>query len=58
MRAVKRFARLLAALLRELADENAYRRYLLAHGRRHSPREWQQFCDRRLMARFVRPRCC
>lgn len=58
MRVLRRAARLLVALMRELADENAYRRYLAAHGRAHSPRAWQEFSERRLLARFVRPRCC
>ena len=58
MRRLQRLASLLLALLRELADENAYQRHLTAHGRRHSARKWQQFSDRRLSARFIRPRCC
>lgn len=58
MRSVKKFASLLLALLRELGDENPYRRHLAAHGRVHSRREWQKFCDERLLARFVRPKCC
>jgi hypothetical protein len=58
MRSLKDCWRLLLALLRELADENAYRRHLAAHGRRHSPEEWRRFWDERLPARFVRPRCC
>ncbi len=58
MSRVREFWALLLALLRELGDENAYRRHLAAHGRAHSRREWQRFCDDRLVARFVRPRCC
>ncbi len=58
MTRLKRIASLMLALLRELADENAYQRHLAAHGRRHSAREWREFCDRRLSARFIRPRCC
>ena len=36
-------ARLLLAILRELADESAYRRHLAAHGRAHSGEEWRRF---------------
>jgi hypothetical protein len=45
-------------LLRELADENAYRRHLAAHGRTHSAAEWKRFSDERLRAKYVRPKCC
>jgi hypothetical protein len=52
------FGRLVMALLRELADENAYRRHLAAHGRAHSGAEWKRFSEERLRARFTRPKCC
>lgn len=52
------FFRVLLGLLRELGDENAYRRHLAAHGRQHSPREWRRFCDAQLGRKFVRPKCC
>jgi hypothetical protein len=58
MRHVRKAARLLLALLRELGDENAYRRHLAAHGRQHSRREWQKFSQERLHWRFVHPKCC
>ncbi|MGC8793099.1 MAG: hypothetical protein ACP5U2_06875 [Bryobacteraceae bacterium] len=50
--------RLALELLRELADENAYRRHLAVHGERPSSEAWRKFCDERLGARFARPRCC
>ncbi len=50
--------RLILALLRELADENAYRRYLAAHGTNHSPAEWRRFCDNRLQKKYGGPKCC
>jgi hypothetical protein len=50
---MRRAWRLLMALLRELADENAYRRHLEVHGREPSGEEWRRFIDRR-----YRPRCC
>lgn len=58
MRRLRALARWLLALLRELADEGAYRRHLRMHGLEHSPEAWRRFCDERLTARFVRPRCC
>jgi hypothetical protein len=58
MKRLKRFGRFLIALLRELADENAYRRHLAAHGRAHSRQEWQRFSEERFNARFTRPKCC
>jgi hypothetical protein len=54
----RRFGRLVMALLRELADENAYRRHLAAHGRAHSGAEWKRFSEERLRARYTRPKCC
>lgn len=49
---------ILMGILRELADENAYRRHLAAHGRKHSGEEWRRFSEERLNARFTRPKCC
>lgn len=58
MNALKRLGLNLFRLLKELADENAYQRYLAYHGRAHSAAEWRRFCEHRLSSRFVRPRCC
>lgn len=55
---MKRVAKLMLALLRELSDENAYRRHLAAHGREDSGEEWRRFSDQRLRARFARAKCC
>jgi hypothetical protein len=55
---VRRIGSLIVALLRELADENAYRRHLAAHGLAHSSEEWRRFCEERLRARYERPKCC
>lgn len=49
---------MLLALLRELADENAYRRHLDAHGREPSREEWRRFSDERLRAKYARAKCC
>ena len=58
MKNVRKFGRLCMGLLREMADENAYRRHLAAHGRTHSPAEWRRFWEAHLNARFTRPKCC
>jgi hypothetical protein len=58
MKPVRRFGRLLLALLRELADEAAYQRHLSAHGRRASGEEWRRFSEHRLRAKYIRPKCC
>ena len=55
---MRRIGRLILALLRELADENAYQRYLAKQGRSHSSEEWRKFCDLRLRAKYMRAKCC
>jgi hypothetical protein len=56
--ACRSFGVLLLALLREIADEGAYRRHLSALGREHSTEEWRRFSERRLLAKYARPKCC
>jgi len=58
MKRLKKAGALLMALLRELADESAYRRHLAAHGRPHSAAEWRRFSDERLRARYTRAKFC
>jgi hypothetical protein len=58
MRQLRRIGRLALALLRELADENAYRRHLAASGRVHSGAEWRRFTEHRLQAKYARAKCC
>jgi hypothetical protein len=55
---MRRFGRLVLALLRELADENAYRRHLESHGRSHSAEEWRRFSEERLREKYMRAKCC
>lgn len=45
-------------LLRELGDQNAYARHLVACGREHSGAEWRRFTDERFRAKYQRPKCC
>jgi hypothetical protein len=58
MNRLRKLGRFILELLRELGDENAYRRHLAAHGREHSRAEWRRFSDERLRARYIRPKCC
>jgi hypothetical protein len=58
MKALRRFGQLALELLRELADENAYRRHLEAHGRAHSGAEWRRFSEERMRAKYARAKCC
>jgi hypothetical protein len=55
---MKRFLGTLMAILREIADENAYQRHLKVHGAVHSGEEWRRFCDEHWNATARRPRCC
>jgi hypothetical protein len=55
---LRRFGQLALGLLRELSDENAYRRHLVAHGRAHSGEEWRRFSEERLRAKYARAKCC
>ncbi len=58
MKRVQRIGQFLLALLRELSDENAYRRHLAARGRPHSPEEWRHFSEHHLRAKYTRAKCC
>ncbi|MFN7920614.1 MAG: hypothetical protein U0Q16_10990 [Bryobacteraceae bacterium] len=58
MKHLRAFARIVAGILRELADESAYARHLAAHGAAHSREEWQRFCEHRLRAKYQRAKCC
>lgn len=58
MRYLLAFARTIAGILREIGDENAYERYLKAHGRKHSREEWQHFWDEWLCDKYTKPKCC
>jgi hypothetical protein len=58
MTRLRRCAAMLLELLRELSDENAYKRHLAAHGRAHSQEEWRHFSEHRLQAKYSRAKCC
>ncbi|HYP14155.1 MAG TPA: hypothetical protein VEQ63_09540 [Bryobacteraceae bacterium] len=55
---MSRMFTLILGLLRELADQNAYDRHLIAHGVTDSPEEWRRFSDERMRAKYERPKCC
>jgi hypothetical protein len=55
---LRNFARLVLATLREIGDENAYRRHLATHGRAHSGAEWRRFSEERMRAKYARAKCC
>jgi hypothetical protein len=55
---MRRFFQLALAVLRELADENAYQRHLAAHGRQPSGEEWRRFADERMKSKYARAKCC
>jgi len=55
---MRRFLAFVLCLLREIGDENAYRRHLAAHGLAHSAAEWRRFFDARASAKYQRARCC
>lgn len=58
MKQIRKVMSVLVGLLREISDQNAYHRHLTLHRRLHSREEWQQFQDKRLRSRYVRPKCC
>lgn len=50
--------RIVAGVVAEVSDQNAYKRHLAAHGAVHSPDEWRRFQDEQAAANARRPRCC
>jgi hypothetical protein len=55
---MKTFLRTILAIIRELADENAYQRHLRRHDRIHSADEWRKFSDQRFARKYARAKCC
>jgi len=58
MNRVKQLFRLLRSLLKEIADENGYARYLASTGKTHSGREWRAYIDARHNRKFKNAKCC
>lgn len=46
------------AILRELADENAYARHLKAHACPNTPEEYRRFQTEHFKAKYQRAKCC
>jgi hypothetical protein len=55
---MKTFLRTILAIIREIADENAYQRHLRHYGRNHSADEWRKFSDQRFARKYARAKCC
>lgn len=53
-----RLLEILRGILAELSDQNAYQRYLAAHGEIASPAAWRRFQDHHWQAKSRRGRCC
>jgi len=58
MRRLRELRRVVLGILRELADERAYARYLAWHGVEPSTAAWRRFAEERLQAKYGGPRCC
>jgi len=58
MRYWSRFWKIVAGILRELGDENAYARYLAARGTASSRAEWRRFSDDRMRRKYMNAKCC
>lgn len=58
MDTIRHFGRTILAILRELADENAYTRHLKAHGCTNSPEEYRRFQAEHFKAKYQRAKCC
>jgi hypothetical protein len=46
------------AILREIGDESAYKRYLALRGLSPSRENWRIFSDSRMAAKYRKPKCC
>jgi len=53
-----KFLRTIVALLREIGDENAYRRYLAMRGLTPSRENWRAFSEIRMCAKYRNAKCC
>lgn len=58
MKVLKKVFKLARGLVRELSDENAYKRHLKLTGHAHSGAEWRLFSDRRHRRKYQNAKCC
>ncbi len=57
MKKLRQAGEILSAMLREIFDESAYRRFLQRTGQASSPASYREFLRQRLEVK-PRPRCC
>jgi hypothetical protein len=50
--------KILHAILREIGDENAYKRYLALRSLSPSRENWRLFSEERMGAKYRKPKCC
>jgi len=55
---LRKLAKILKGIADEIADQNAYRRHLAAHGAEASGAEWRRFCDERWATKAKQGKCC
>ena len=58
MATIRELGRTILAILRELADENAYKRHLTIHSRQNSPEEYRRFQSEHFKSKYQRAKCC
>ncbi|MBI2688384.1 MAG: hypothetical protein HYX27_18935 [Acidobacteria bacterium] len=58
MATLRQLGQTILAILRELADENAYRRHLKVHGRVNTAEEYRRFQAEHFRAKYQRAKCC
>ena len=58
MKQLRKMGALAWEILRELADERAYRRHLERRGCAPSRAEWRRFSGERLKAKYAQVKCC
>jgi len=58
MRTLRRIREIVAGILRELGDQNAYARHLKNRGAVHSAEEWKHFTEHRFRTKYSQAKCC
>lgn len=58
MKHLRKLGRIVIGILKEISDENAYKRHLLACGAPHSGAEWRRFSEHRMKEKYANAKCC
>jgi len=58
VKTLRLFTSVVLAILRELADQNAYDRHLKIHACPNSPEEYRRFQSVHFKAKYQRAKCC